>query len=240
MGKKRPKPRAALAEDIRRQLDARYPTLHVYERPNEVLVKGTFPILSDDSVLDRYSVEIYVRRDKSDAWPAVRETGGRIPKTADYHISSDGTACLFVEDEAYYQFPNGLSFVEFLEIPVRNFFLSQSIVANGGDWPLGYRSHGTEGVIEFYMEKLNTEDPVELLKCLKCLSIESVKGHHPCPCESGEIYRRCHQARLSAIRPRIKPTFAARILNRIAEAVRSNNRQPNQGGASNTENDPRS
>lgn len=43
-------------------------------------------------------------------------------------------------------------------VPLHNYFLGQSIVEACGAWPFGEHRHGLNGVIDFYEERVRTDD----------------------------------------------------------------------------------
>lgn len=166
-------------------------------------MRGTFPVVSDaGKTLDRYQVEISFP-DDCDVFglPAVHEVAGRIPQISARHINYDGTACVCVPAEWVLTAPDK-TFLSFLRIPVRNFFLSQSIFEKTGNWPFGERSHGNAGKIEFYKDFFAAEDENEVRLCFLCLLHPKMKGHWPCPCGSLQKFRNCHgqKTRLAASR----------------------------------------
>ena len=106
-----------------------YPALHLFAAPNLLgEVAGTFPVRSPDGIeLDRYRVRIELPLDYPNDLPLVFETAGRVPRKADRHVCEDtGAACLLVPDNRPWVFPVGASFRQFLDVPVHDFFLSQS------------------------------------------------------------------------------------------------------------------
>jgi len=200
-----------LVAQIREQLCNHYTNLHVYPEAKRIIVKGTFPIVSNGRVLDRYSVEIEIPPDYPRSWPIVREVGGRIPRTSDCHINPDGSACLFLPDEASIKLPKDLSFRNFLDGPVRNFFIGQSLVELNQPWPSGERPHGAAGILEFYRELLGTQDLAIVRKYLEYLGKKEIKGHWPCPCGSGRKLRKCHRAQVYALREKITPILPNKL-----------------------------
>src|SRR5437899_11729328 len=121
-----------LLEKMTAEVQAVYPNLHFYPEGDRVVVRGSFAICHSGEELDGYSYEIVLLADYPDAIPVVWEIGGRIPRDVDHHINKTGEACLFIPDERRKVYPPGTSFLEFLNGPVRNFFLSQSIFQRTG------------------------------------------------------------------------------------------------------------
>lgn len=206
-----------LVEEIRTDLRARYPSLHLFIEPDgSAVVRGTFPVLSPEGrVLDRYQIFIELLADYPSSLPVVREVGGRIPWKAEFHVNADGVACVLLPDDRWRCFPEGAPFVQFLDGPVHDFFLGQSLVALGEDWPFGQWRHGAEGVYEYYCWFLRTDDVETVLRHLQVLAKLSLKGHWECPCGSGEKIRRCCRARIADLRAKIPPGVARKALETL-------------------------
>lgn len=201
--------RPRLLGRIRDDLRARYPDLQVVQEAGLVFVRGSLPIVHDEVVLDRFQIEIEFAPDYPMSLPKVRETAGRVPRVLDRHvIPSTGYACLFVEEDWLVTVGREPDFFEFLDGPIRHFFIGQSLVEAGKPWPFGARSHGKKGVMEVYAEWFGTEDEPTIRRYLDCLSRDGLKGHWYCPCGSGRRIRACHGALLRSVRERI-PTWAA-------------------------------
>jgi len=206
-----------LGGQIGADLRARYPNLHLLiGSDGSATVRGTFPVRSPDRrVLDRYQVSIELPADYPRCLPIVREVGGRIPWKADFHVNADGVACVLLPDDRWRCFPEGAPFVQFLDGPVHQFFLGQSLVALGEDWPFGQWSHGPNGVNEYYQWLLETDDAPTIARYLHVLAKLSMKGHWDCPCGSGQKIRRCCRAKIEALRRKIPPVVARKALGTL-------------------------
>jgi hypothetical protein len=80
----------------------------------------------------------------------------------------------------------------YLEGPLRNYFLSQVSCLDKGKWPFGDRPHGYEGRLDFYRDLFGLPSFAGVLENLDKLRQRRFKGHHRCPCGSGDFVRRCH------------------------------------------------
>jgi hypothetical protein len=87
-----------------------------------------------------------------------------------------------------------------VDIPVRNFLIGNSLVEKGEPWPHGDRSHGVQGVLEFYGDLLGTAEPTAIARFLLAIVNRKVRGHWSCPCGSGRIIRKCHKDAVEALR----------------------------------------
>lgn len=205
-----------LHERISAELQVGYPNLHAFIEANRLVVRGTFAVKNNGVELDRYSVEIRVRLRFPEDLPTLRETGGRIPRTADRHINPDGTACLYLEEALQIELEKPIgTFTEFMEGPVRNYFIGQSLVAKGEPWPFGEHEHGAKGILSVYTKLIGTSDPDTVRRYLETLRQSKVRGHLTCPCGSGEKIRDCHLQKLEELRKLIKPAVAARALRQL-------------------------
>lgn len=210
------KARPKLLETIRADLRARYPDLRLVEDGDGVLALGSFPIVHDSRILDRYQIQIAFPRDYPKELPTVREVGGRIPWVLARHvIPSSGNACLFVGEDWLLTVGPEPSFLEFLDGPVRNFFIGQSLVEAGKPWPFGERSHDKMGILETYGEWFGTLDEPTIVCYLDCLSREGLKGHWDCPCGSGKRLRQCHLEHLQELRGRMPQWLARQARQRL-------------------------
>jgi hypothetical protein len=188
----------ALAE-LEHRVAATYPTLHVVVENGLVHVRGTFPVLHDLLELDRFEVDVVLARNHPRELPAVYETGGRIPRTPERHVNSDGTACVGIPDVYWLENPTGeVDVLGFLRREVHNYFLGQAAVENGDPWPFGEWSHGREGLLEHYGALFGSTDPLTICRLLR-YSVQRLKGHLPCPCGSSRRYRNCHREVVSRI-----------------------------------------
>lgn len=206
-------------EKIRADMEVHYPDLRIVGEGDAIYVRGTFPVLHEGHVFDRYKIEIHGPFDDRDALPKVYETGGRIPKTLDRHVyPQTGQACLVVDEEWLVNVGRGWSFLEFLDGPVRNYFISQSLVEAGQPWPFEQRSHGVDGLVEAYGQWFDVDDLPNTLRYLDYLSREVIKGHWRCPCDGGAKLRNCHNEKVRELQKRIPPHLAKRALKRLLQA----------------------
>lgn len=188
---------------LENEVASEYPTLRVLSTAERVLIKGAYPVRNGAEVLDWYSVEIELGPDHPKALPRVREIGGRIPWNIDRHVLSDGSACVVLPDAYWLDNPTGeVSIRAFLAGPVRDFFLGQSLVALGDPWPQGEWGHGAKGIVQHYAKTLQV-DSVDRVCRLLLATVKPLKGHLPCPCGSGQRYRKCHRNQLNLIRERV-------------------------------------
>lgn len=196
---------------VRADVEAFSPTLHLFVEGDVIRIRGSFPVRHGSEEIDSYRVVIDLPSDYPDSLPIVRETGGRIPWTADRHISH-GTACVLLPEDRWWSFPPGRSFLQFLQGPLHNYFLGQSLVEAGEEWPFGTFPHGIDGVRAFYKERFQTEDADTAVLLLELVVSGRYKRHWPCPCKSGKKMGKCHWATLLEMSSRMPRQAAAQSL----------------------------
>ncbi len=147
---------------------------------------------------DRFKIKIIVDEKFPKKIPEVHETGGRIPSTLDRHYMSDGSGCCLVIPHKYSQvFPPLMPFEYFIDTLVVPFFKNQIYYEINGRFAIGYR-HGEVGLDDYYIEIFGDVTIRALHKLLhtvladKLYSLNKIKGHKLCPCDSGKIQRQCH------------------------------------------------
>ena len=201
-----------LYEKEKAEVEAQFPELRFVVENDIVYVRGSFPVMFEGKVLDRYSVELQLARNHPAGLPVIRETGGRIPRHIDRHILSNGTACVLIPDERWRLWPDGSPLLKYLTGPLHSFFLAQTMVEEGQDWPFGQWAHGAKGIFQFYRELLQTSDLRVMTTYLDYLAAKKVKGHWPCPCRNSKKLRDCHFDQVKDLRGKISRKDAERSL----------------------------
>ncbi len=204
----------AKAKLLQEDLNRSFPDLTASSNGPQVYVRGTFPVIHEGKILDRYQIEIVWTESDTEA-PVLSETGGRIPWTADRHMSQGGKACLFVPEEWLIRPREQRTLVHYLEGPVRNYFLWQSLFERGVAPPWGERSHGVPGLLESYSDLLGFRDVAAIKRCLLYLSREKLKGHWACPCGANRRLRDCHMEHLRELRAKVPRHVAQLALKRL-------------------------
>jgi hypothetical protein len=213
-------------QELKRQIESKYATLCVFVENDVVYIRGGLIIEAPDGrELDHYSIEIQVLDNYPKGMPIVREIGERLPKNPDRHFSPDGTACLFLEEERYKYYPQNSTIIDFIEGPVKSFFLWQTDYdLNNGKSSFEGRGHGVKGIIEFYSEELKTNNISIIYRFVDYLSAKKIKVNWKCYCGSGKQLKDCHLGKLQDLRTKIARGVAKKSFNQIkAERLKQNN-----------------
>lgn len=199
----------AESSQLQANLNRLYPDLTVSVFGSDIRIRGSFPVVHEGRVLDRYQIEITWKSSGVEV-PMLRETGGRIPWISDRHMSMGGYACLFVPEEWLIKPREERTLIHYLEGPVRNYFIWQSLFEQNVDAPWGERAHGRSGLLQAYGDLVGFSGEAAIKECLVYLSKEKLKGHWRCPCGSNRRLRDCHFTQLRDLRIKI-PRYVAQL-----------------------------
>lgn len=190
--------------------------MRVRQSLERTVICGRFPVLAyDGTEIDHYQIEVELNMRDLDAAPKVREVGGRIPHTLERHNPA-GQACLFVVDEKSLYWNKNTSIVDFIKNgPVRDFFFGQTFFQETGRWPFGERPHGFAGVVDYYLEVLQTKKLEQVINFLELLGEENVPSGCLCYCGKVKWLRTCHFDKLCQIRTIISGIRARFTLHRL-------------------------
>lgn len=208
--------RPDLLAEIRAYLSSKHPDLDLRVVEDRASVHGSFALTDGEGIIDRFQIIIRFPDDYPDRTPTLEEVGGRIPREQARHVEADGNACVTVPEEWFF-LSSDRSFAAFLEGPIKNFFVSQSMYEMTGKWPFGERPHGYDGLIQAYGAWFGSNDPAVIRSHLRYLAAEKTpKGHWDCPCGSGKKVRQCsHRDQLAQLRSKLSPNVAQRALLRF-------------------------
>lgn len=208
----------AEGKQLQETLNLSFPDLTVSTADSKIHVRGSFPVTHEGRVLDRYQIEIVWTASDIEV-PTLLETGGRIPWIADRHMSRGGNACALVPEEWLIKPRDQRTLIQYLEGPVRNYFLWQSLYESGLEAPWGERKHGVPGLLQAYGDLVGFSEENAIRECLDYLSKDKLKGHWRCPCGSNLRLRDCHLSYLRDLRTKVPQYIAKLALKRLRNPV---------------------
>ncbi len=179
-------------QSLQKEVQQAYPHLQFLVRGGTVFLSGTFLLKDGEKIVDHFQIEIEFPFNYPKRLPVVYETAGRIPRIPDRHTYPSGEACLYLPMQLAEIFPEGSNLLDFLNSPVRSFFVSQSHFELTGKWPFGEWPHGVDAIIEYYAPILGTQDRNVISRYIEMITKKEIKGHWSCPCGSGKLLRHCH------------------------------------------------
>lgn len=207
----------------------RYPNLRLVAYPSgEWQVRGRvgFSIDHDSkTVEDTYDLAFMFPPEYPASPPFVFEQERRIPKDFG-HFMAAGNLCLGAPVEVRRRFAEHKTLLRFIERQVIPYLFSCSFKKRYGKLPFGELYHGTNGLLQYYMEFFES-GMIETMKLLKCLADDSAPPLMACPCGAGDGLENCHGPRLSMFRPHQSPReFESELRQMIRFAQESGVRLP--------------
>lgn len=143
--------------------------------------------------IDSYFIKIEGKDGYPNNLPLVYETAQRIPLNIDWHVFPDGHCCIVTPPEEFLICKKGITLENFVISYVLPYFHNQLFRELNGYF-LNERSHGNEGVKEFFRAKFNTNDSKKISQSLFFMAQKKEPGRTAnCFCGSGKKYRKCHK-----------------------------------------------
>lgn len=149
-----------------------------------------------ERVQDSYTIAVFVDFRYPKVVPTVRELAGRIDKG--FHMNGD-ILCLGVPEEMKI-FIKNRTLSEFLDKYLNSYLYAHSFQEKYGVMPYADRSHGYQGIVEFYREYLDINDNTVLYILLsEAVETKSRNRNRPCHCGSGKKYEHCHKSKVDEL-----------------------------------------
>lgn len=159
------------------------------------IILGKIELLTEyGSYIDSYQLKIVAVPEYPTKFPLVYELDGRIPKNVDWHVyPNDGHFCICSQPEEILACKKGLNLHSFIEDYIKPYLFSQKFREDKGYF-LRERSHGKEGVIQFFMEVFESRDLMKIVHGLSFIKYRKEPNRvDVCFCGSGKKYRKCHK-----------------------------------------------
>ena len=191
-----------IQEQIKELINS-YPQLKIInETADKYVVAGKVFInaqYNNIQLADSFDIEINVFKDFPKRIPDIIEKSQKIPSNFE-HVNSDRTLCLAVDTDMLINLKESKNLLIWFNKYVVSFFFTCMFFDRYGKFPYGERSHGDEGVIEFYKEIFNTENIEAIFRLLQfATGKEKQSKNSLCPCGSHIKYRKCHLKQIEKI-----------------------------------------
>lgn len=172
-----------------------YPLLSInYHDTGAATITGTLKMdaqFNGIRLFDDYLVRIEIPSNYPMQLPVAFETSGMVPKEFMHFLNNDAL-CLGVANDLWNKFLTCPTILFYVNEFVVSYFYSVSFFKKYGCFPFGERSHGTQGIIEYYREKFKVENVNQIIDLLMVIYKGNYRGHLPCACGSGIATRKCH------------------------------------------------
>lgn len=175
-----------------------YPDLQVIEKnKQQVRLSGKIHVYrsAQGFILNKYYKVTIVIPSNENSLPILIDTENAISSSY-VHKYSDGSLCLETDTYIRIKYIDKFELVDWMKNIVEPYFFSYEFFTRFGKYPFGERDHYILGVLQTYQEYFEATDILTTWKLMQYLSVKSYKGHHLCPCGSGEKIRNCHGHRI--------------------------------------------
>ena len=207
------------------KLLSKYSNLYISEYDcNHIpkFIQGTFIMDASHNGV-HFVEEYYIKIDLVNyEAPFITETGGHISKKYPHKYCDNGL-CLGITTEILMKCCTNNIFDLFIwfEDFVIPYFFSYEYYNLTGEYPVGERSHGNQGILEYYMDIFNLQNINQAYHFIKYAStLKQYRGHFLCPCGSMKKIRNCHKNELMKT---FEPYIKERILVDLKNFGRMNN-----------------
>jgi len=179
--------------DINYLLD-RFPKLRSRAIKKKHFIMGEIDIFDDQEVYwDSYTIRLIVTPEYPYVFPKLYETSKKIPKISDRHIHPDGSCCVTVLHREILCSRRGIDLSTYFAKFAIPYFANQLFFEKEGRWASGEYEHGTEGILQFYIEDSGAKSVKEIIDILTRFDAFSKCGRNDsCMCGSNQKFKNCH------------------------------------------------
>jgi hypothetical protein len=169
-------------------------------------IKGGFCIAGNVSIIDSngwnwatYQIEIRIPNTFPANLPILVETGKKIKRHIDWHISENGVCCVGTPARQYRDMGGQTGLLNWIKLFVIPYLANHAYKVENKKYVDGELAHGAPGIFQDYSSLLNLTSPSEvILKMKYMLGILHPSLNTKCFCGSGKKYKRCYVTDKSA------------------------------------------
>lgn len=191
-------------EEIQREFETikeQYPSLNAL-----LEIKGGFCIAGNVSIIDSngwnwatYEIEIQIPVTFPADLPLLIETGKKIKRHIDWHISETGVCCVGTPARQYRDMKGQTGLLLWIKLFVIPYLANHAYRVENKEYVDGELAHGVPGIFQDYSSLFNLSNPADVILRLKCmLGITQLGLNTDCFCGSGKKYKRCYVKNISA------------------------------------------
>lgn len=163
-----------------------------YQQEKPCSVSGTYSVKDNLGVVqDEFDIEVGIPQEYPLGFPVLKEISKKIPREDEFHVDENGIACVEITPVVNLISRTGISLNNFIENYVHKFLCWQILYRY--DKGINYWDHKENGIKDFYIEKLETQD-IDLVKKLLDSLIKNIipQRNDACLCGSNRKYKNCH------------------------------------------------
>lgn len=144
-------------------------------------------------IVDGYALRIEVPEEFPAEVPRVFETGGKIPRTGDYHVNPNGSLCLGSPLRLLWKLSKNPTLTGFAgDLLVPYLYGISHKLKFGGDLPLGELAHGSPGELADYANLFGLKTPEQAARAVEMLGMKKRRANKlPCPCGCRKRLGKC-------------------------------------------------
>jgi hypothetical protein len=176
------------------ELKDAFPDMGMIEkRGDRWVTSGRLPVVDQHGdCWEVYGIDLALSDNFPLSLPSMWETGGKIRRTADWHVYTDGSCCVGTEARQYFILEGKVNLLRWVQLLAVPYLANHKLRTLTGTYSNGERSHGGKGIYEEYDELFRDRGKFGLLPYLKLLGERSSVGRNdPCFCGKGGKYKYC-------------------------------------------------
>lgn len=156
-------------------------------------IDGIIDVVDDDGCYwDSYDISIVLSKEYPNDLPTLIETGKKIERTADWHISADGQCCLSTRAKMFYDLNGEITLLRWLNQFAHPFLANHVYRKKTKHYANEEFTHGVQGIIEGWKKILQVNTESKVLHHLEYMSgSRTMSKNELCFCGRGKLYKRC-------------------------------------------------
>lgn len=185
-------------------------------------INGYIDVTDDEGgYWDTYEVTILIPPHYPKDIPILFETGKKIIRESDWHMSSNGECCLATRAKIFHDLSDGITLLKWLDKFAHPFLANHVYRKKHMRYAHEEFSHGTKGIIEGWEKITGIRGAGSIIKHLRQITGYRTQAlNQPCFCGSGKKYKRCYEINPAEHRYKIPYNEIARDITEIRKYLR--------------------
>lgn len=160
--------------------------------------------------------------------PIVRDIEKKIDSK--FHKNADDVLCLACDTEMFLDLKSrkNVTICDFIERYLLPYLYSYTYYKKYGKVPFGDRSHGIQGILEFYRDYFELENMEIVYQFLEYMALKKYRGHNLCLCGSKKKLRNCHGIKVITLLEKVGKVNILNDYNKFLEEINYYKQQKNK------------